>query len=80
MKKFLDKNAPNNILDYLDVNKGLDSSFSDWYNSDIRISKNPVYAGVYAIIVAKPKVEFWIHQKISDVSYSIGKFVKKVLK
>ena len=78
MKKFLNKNAPNNILNYLDGKDGIDASFVAWYESDAVNSKNVVYSSVYKFIRVKPKIELWVYTKISDATNAIKKFIKMV--
>ena len=80
MKKFLDKNQPNNILNYFDPKKGVDASFTDWYESDDNNSKNPVYAMAYKIILTKPKIQWWVTKQISDFIYSTKRFFERLHK
>jgi len=77
IKKFLDKNQPNNILNYFDPKKGVDTSFTDWYESDDRNAKNSVYAMAYKIIITKPKIQWWVTKQISDFIYSTKRFFER---
>jgi hypothetical protein len=78
IKKFLNENQPNNILNYLDMKKGIDTSFIDWYESDYRNSKNPIFVIVYKVIVSKPKIQWWVTKKLSDFAYSVKQFVGRI--
>lgn len=71
MKKYLNKHSPNNIMNYMDSEKGFDKSYSDWYESDIRNAKNPIYSTVYGVILTKPKIGWWVQKKIFDVTYRL---------
>jgi hypothetical protein len=77
MKKYLNKHQPNNILNYLDAKRGLDGSFTDWYESDIRNSKNPIYSLIYGVILVKPKIQFWVQKKAFEAAYSFDSFVRR---
>lgn len=77
IKKFLNKNQPNNILNYFDPKKGVDASFIEWYKSDTSNSNNPVYAMAYKIIITKPKIQWWVTKRISDFIYSTKRFFKR---
>lgn len=80
MKKFLDENQPNNILNYLDPKKGFDASYVDWYESDAANSKNPIYAFGYKVVMAKPKIQWWVTKQLSDFIYSAKRVIARFRK
>ena len=80
LKAFLNENQPNNILNYIDPKKGFDTSYSDWYTSDIRNSNSIVYSTVYKVILTKPRIQWWVTEKIDSAANMVLKMYRKVLK
>ena len=72
MKKFLERQQPNNILTFLDKSDGVDDAFIMWYRSN-KQNQTWMNSRIVGFIVWKRQIPF----RIADMIYDISKVFRR---